>query len=436
MKHAARSIMPSNSGGLDPMLKQYMQQQRTQAFFAKIAQMGQGMIEASMRGADIGPALAAGIGRASGGGGSGTDGGLLDMLKLQGVLDKQREGQEKRQRGQRQDFSRQALSTGQMPAGVDPRNNIDWSTGRPVAKSEQIGLAAEAYPEAAAAAAGEKYFPAPTKPPAGMQTTTEGGLEYLPGYVEARGQLADATREPIPQYTGDLQFDTAVGKYYQTNPKTGKREYSSPLTGMEITTPGGVTIRTGVPRGGAGGMEKKTRGDIEKKLVGAREGLSRLRGIATKFKPEFQEIPTRLGVAWTGLKARFGAGDISLEDRRGLTEFADYRRDAISNINLYIKDITGAQMSATETDRLRLAVPDPGEGIFGGDDPITFQAKLDSAIRDIEKAATRYEHYLAQGITDPEEMARRMPLDAMPIYVNPETDERIVEIDGQWVTLK
>lgn len=183
-------------------------------------------------------------------------------------------------------------------------------------------------------------------------------------------------------------------------------------------------------------MEKKTLGDIEKKLLGARENLARLRNVAMKFRPEFQEIPTRLGVAWTGLKARIGLGNISSEDQKLLSETADFFRDSISVINLYIKDITGAQMSASETDRLRLAVPDPGEGIFSGDDPITFKAKLDSAIQDIERAIVRYEYYLSQGITDPEEMARRTPLDRMPTAINEQTGERIVEIDGQWVPLK
>lgn len=261
---------------------------------------------------------------------------------------------------------------------------------------------------------------------------------YLKANIAKAGQIKTYLDQvPDAEYSGEVLWDDKVGKHYQINPTTKKREYVTSPSGMDIEVgPDGTVIRTGVKRGGAGGMERKTRGDIEKKLLGAREGLSRLRGIAAKFKPEYQEIPTRLGVAWTGLKARFGQGDISSEDRKSLTEFADYRRDAISNINLYIKEITGAQMSEAEADRLRLAVPDPGEGIFGGDDPITFQAKLDSIVKDLEKATARYEHYLRQGLTDPEEMARESPLDAMRTAINEQTGERLIEIDGQWVPLK
>ncbi len=258
------------------------------------------------------------------------------------------------------------------------------------------------------------------------------------GEMKAR---ADAGRAPI-------QPDRQLVEIYDADSPTGTSlvlrseaagQPGKPPFGFEMDFDDqGRLVSMSQGRAGAGqtGMEKRTRGDIEKKLVGAREGLSRLRGIAAKSRPEYQEIPARLGVAWTGLKARFGQGGISSEDRKSLTEFADYRRDAISNINLYIKDITGAQMSATETDRLRLAVPDPGEGIFGGDDPITFKAKLGSAIRDLEKASVRYEYYLGQGINDPEEMMRLSPLDTMKTAVNEQTGERLIEIDGQWVPLK
>ncbi len=408
-------IMPGPSknpyGGLlnDDQYQQYRQQQLMQ----NIGGVGDFLARMS-------------VGDPSGGRGRSGQGGLLDMMRMQ----QYQQGQQDRQTGQQKD-ARWAERFG----GDDPTKGINWKTGRPGAappgvspqQSQALGLLGRERGEGLLAAQAFQKEPArkTAKDVAGYQRDLATGERVFPG----------AEKPAVPQY-GTPQFDTQLGKFYQVNPKTGKREYTSPQTGMEITTPEGLTIRTGVRTGSTGGMEKRTRGDIEKKLVGAREGLARLRSIAAKYRPEFQEIPTRLGVAWTGLKARFGKGGVSSEDRQALTEFADYRRDAISNINLYIKDITGAQMSATETDRLRLATPDPGEGIFGGDDPITFEAKLGSAIRDIEKATVRYEHYLSQGITDPEVMARQSPLDSMRVYVNPGTGERIVEINGQWVPMK
>ena len=257
--------------------------------------------------------------------------------------------------------------------------------------------------------------------------------------IAEAGQLSDLLKQSGDKAPKIETFYTPKGGSQKRQWDPESKEWE-PVGG--IKPPSGMSVRVNKDgsfefvQGAGAGMQRKTLGDIEEKLVGAREGLSRLRGIAAKFKPKFQEIPTRLGVAWTGLKARFGSGDVSSEDRKDLTEFADYRRDAISNINLYIKEITGAQMSEAEADRLRLAQPDPGEGIFSGDDPITFKAKLDSAIRDLEKAAVRYEHYLSQGITDPEEIARLSPLDTIRTAINEQTGERLAEIGGQWVPLQ
>ena len=393
--------MPEQMGLLDPRIEQYMKQQRQQQFWGTLSRMGQGILQASMGGADFGPALAQGLG----GAGQPQGGGLLDMMKMQGLLEDRDYRAQQAESQQTQQAAQQ-----QYGMGLDPSQQALY------------GADPGGYIKAAQAQAFQKS-------PARKTATDVGGYRR---YLDTGERAFPGAEKPgDPQY-GETKWDGRVGKWYQLNPKTGKREYTSPLTGMEITTPEGLTVRTGVRTG----MQKKTTGDIEKKLVGAREGLARLRGIAAKYRPEFQEIPTRLGVAWTGLKSRFGKGRVDSQDRRLLTEFADYRRDAISNINLYIKDITGAQMSATETDRLRLATPDPGEGIFGGDDPITFESKLRSAIQDIEKAAVRYEYYLDKGITDPEEMSRQSPLNTMRTAVNEQTGERLVEIDGQWVPLK
>jgi len=209
-------------------------------------------------------------------------------------------------------------------------------------------------------------------------------------------------------------------------------------SGMKIESDGkgGFTLVTGDMAVGGASMTKPTRTDIEKKLIAANEGLVRLQGIRARFKPEYQEIPTRFGVAWTGLKARFGNRDVPQNERKLLTDFSAYKRDAIANINLYIKEITGAQMSEAEADRLRLAVPDPGEGIFGGDDPISFKSNMDSLFRDLEKSQARFRYYLENGITDVETVARQSPLEGMKMAVDKDTGEPThFLIDNQWVPI-
>lgn len=169
--------------------------------------------------------------------------------------------------------------------------------------------------------------------------------------------------------------------------------------GISLTLPDGTTVQIG---GAAGGeLTAKTRGALEEKVTSGRELVARIEAITNEFKPEYQEIGTRLGAAWTGIKARLGM-DISPEDTKLLSDFKKYQRKSIENINLYIKEMTGAQMSEREAKRLRLAMPDPGESWWQGDDPITFKAKMEDVMVMTRAAVARFEHYRSEGLSDTE----------------------------------
>lgn len=179
-------------------------------------------------------------------------------------------------------------------------------------------------------------------------------------------------------------------------PPPGSTPYSS---GMEITTSDGTTIRTGVP-GTAGGMQKKVAGDIQTTLKNTNEGLVRISQIMQSLdKPEYLEIPSRLGAAWDKLKTKFG-NKIPEENRAFLEGYGVFKRRALENINLYIKEITGAQMSEKEANRIRQAMPDPGEGVFDGDDYITFRKKAEDTYKQLYYANVRYAMYLKQGLDE------------------------------------
>lgn len=92
-------------------------------------------------------------------------------------------------------------------------------------------------------------FPPQRTPPPGMEPTPEGGVANLEGYLaalraqteakrdppisladitaeaQARAQGTAAGAEPTPQYSGEVYLDEKVGRWYQINPKNGKREW-------------------------------------------------------------------------------------------------------------------------------------------------------------------------------------------------------------------
>jgi hypothetical protein len=172
----------------------------------------------------------------------------------------------------------------------------------------------------------------------------------------------------------------------------------SQRTGTIIETgPDGTTrIVQGAP---VSDLQRKTKGNIEEKLTSGSEQLSRMMKIYDAWKPEYSQLGTRFKAAWTGTKAFLGR-EIDKQDEKMLTDFKKWQRKSIENINLYIKELTGAQMSEKEADRLRLAQPDPGENWWQGDDPITFKAKMDDVLKGTRAAVARWDYYKNKGLSE------------------------------------
>jgi hypothetical protein len=91
------------------------------------------------------------------------------------------------------------------------------------------------------------------------------------------------------------------------------------------------------------------------------------------------------------------------------------KRRAYENLNLYIQEITGAQMSQEEAKRLRRVMPDPGDGIFDGDSPVQFEANLNDAMSRVRASLNRYKDLRERGLLPnsgqiTEELAKEHPL--------------------------
>lgn len=198
------------------------------------------------------------------------------------------------------------------------------------------------------------------------------------------------------------------GNILQQNITTGEWEkISSPnrSTVIRQTPDGGFEVIQGAT---GSDMQRGTRKGLEERAVNAQEGIARLQEIAQSYQPEFQQIDTRVKNAWTGLKDKLEGspledwvGKATPEEKGKLEEFSEFKRDALSNINLYIKEITGAQMSEKEAKRIRQALPDPGEGILDGNSPTEFEAKWNRTMRSLKLANARYIYYLK---TSPEKL--------------------------------
>lgn len=141
-------------------------------------------------------------------------------------------------------------------------------------------------------------------------------------------------------------------------------------------------------------LGKEGQNEIDKKLVQGMDSLANLQSISTQFRPEFQQFETRFGMSWKSLKDKVGM--LPPQERAGLQAYAAYKADAIDAFNTYIKGVTGAAMTESEAKRIQAAFPKAGEGIFDGDSPTEFKAKLDQALFKTKMAQARY-MYAKQG---------------------------------------
>jgi hypothetical protein len=214
-------------------------------------------------------------------------------------------------------------------------------------------------------------------------------------------KLIDAYNETSDQDTGKFLM-ARINKLTETS---GLQVRVNKDGSMEL-------IQGPMKAGAAGGMQKPTQTQVEKELLTSTAALGRLVGIERQFKPEYQELGTRWSAMWAAGREKMG-GKLQPQEEKSLGEYSEYRRRAINNLNLYIKDITGAALTIGEADRLMRGMPNPGSGIFDGDSPTEFQAKMKGLTGELRMAIARSNYIRKHGMT-----MDQLPLEQMAPIVN------------------
>jgi hypothetical protein len=162
---------------------------------------------------------------------------------------------------------------------------------------------------------------------------------------------------------------------------------------IEITPEGGILLRTGEQ---LGKPTTASANALQKSVIDSNAGLSRLFEVQAQFDPKFLTIPGKLQAGFSSAKEKIDPSLLNAEEKRFLEDFSTFTQAAIDNINRYIKEITGAQMSEFEADRLRKGTPDPER-----DGPTKFKSKMDANIRQLALARARGLHTLREGMEAP-----------------------------------
>jgi hypothetical protein len=135
-------------------------------------------------------------------------------------------------------------------------------------------------------------------------------------------------------------------------------------------------------------LAKEARNKVDTAELDLTEQVSRIKSIKRQFRPEFQTYEEAIKQAGIGFADKFDfmRSKLPPEMLQKHAEFISFRRDAIDNVNRYIKEITGAAMAIPEAERIMKGIPNESDG------PTAFKAKIDAIERTslMAIARTRY----------------------------------------------
>jgi hypothetical protein len=220
------------------------------------------------------------------------------------------------------------------------------------------------------------------------------GAQFIPANDPASTQPQAPAADPN-------MVDTPFGKM--------TREDAQQLGGAMLLDPrrqaAGKAILDSL-QAGKGELSKPAATQLEESTISAAKTLGRLQSIKQQFKPEFQQIPNKLKLMGASWGASLGA-PLSHDMQKTLGEFARYKATAFDNFNQLLKELSGTAVTAQELSRQQIVQPNPGEGIFDGDDPVTFQSKIENGERIARAAIARMNFMRNRGLNFNKETAEQ-----------------------------
>lgn len=140
--------------------------------------------------------------------------------------------------------------------------------------------------------------------------------------------------------------------------------------------------------GPEGEMQKKVVQDLQTKLVESKTQSDKLFSLLNKFDPSFLTYGGKINSKLLELKDKVGVTPLAPEEQQFLESFSAFEQEAAEGLNLYIKYITGAQMSEAEAQRLKLGYPNLE------DSPVQFETKLTNLALNNELSIARTNFFI------------------------------------------
>lgn len=173
---------------------------------------------------------------------------------------------------------------------------------------------------------------------------------------------------------------------------------------------------------GALAPDKGVAKELQTSLLESGSRLSMYNQIESQFKPEYLQPKFKAGQAWSAIKEKSGA-NLEPVEKQSLAQFSQFKQNTLNNLSQTIKALTGASMGVQEAARIEAGLPSAGQGIFDGDSPTEFKAKLDNTMKELRLVEARNAYILRKGLS-----FKDIPLDNVPKLIN----DRAAELAKQY----
>ena len=174
-------------------------------------------------------------------------------------------------------------------------------------------------------------------------------------------------------------------------------------------------------------LSKEARNELDKKELNTTESLARLGNIADTYKPEFLTWKTQAAQGAYWLKGKI-TGKLTPEQAASRQGYETFKSDTLTNLNQYIKEITGAAMTESEAKRIIGTMPNME------DDPAGFEAKLNNVRKNSALAIARYRYMRENNFKgQPWDVGRAesvMPIQKMEQTIRERAAQHYKEIKG------
>lgn len=219
---------------------------------------------------------------------------------------------------------------------------------------------------------------------AGM-TESGNAWQYIPGVGQKLESLVNWARSGAPSALpaarggGAPQAPQAARQAAPTIPfPAGQAAPVAQAPSSTATRVGPMTVFKPTEPSLIGG----TREGMEKQLDQVGQTLSTIGQVENTFNDKYLTFGNRIQTGWSEIKEKFGQ-PLTPDERRNLGDYSRWARNSISLINQHIKQMTGAQMSEPEAQRLTRQMPNPGTNLYNMDSPTEFKTKLADLKREL-----------------------------------------------------